>query len=228
MSSPKFMVFKLKDLRIPIFILLAAIAVFLFVVFRNSSASQTFAPSDGHKDGKYIAGISLTDAELDLVVVIENNKIVSVDLENFDAKEATLYKDLETGVDYVHNYVTATQSLDFPVNAAVPEAAMLLMDAVKVALSQDENATLTTSYQKVSTESLDSSIAIEDDLAADESIQAAENALETADNTKAQDVANKSDDDAVTKTDAQLEDNENAEQSHNSIMDEEIIESVEE
>lgn len=221
MSSPKFMVFKLKDLRIPVIILLAAIAVFLFVVFRNSSARQTFAPSDGHKDGKYIAGISLADAELDVVVVVENNRIVSVDLDNFDAAEAALYKDLESGIDYVHNYVTATQSLEFPANAAVSEAAMLLMDAVKVALSQDENATLTTSYRKVSAQSIDAAIPQEESLADDEATQAAENAENAAD--KDQQIADQTQDNA-----AQKEDQKDTDQPHNSIMDEEIIESIEE
>ena len=114
-------------------------------------------------------------------------------------------------------------------NAAVPESAMLLMDAVKVALSSEENATLTTSYQKVSAHNLDASIVEEDILAKAESIEAAENSEEkVADKDQSQDIANKTNDDVATQADAESSNSESADKPHNSIMDEEIIESVEE
>ncbi|WP_180270732.1 hypothetical protein [Sporanaerobium hydrogeniformans] len=50
MSSPKFMVFKLKDLRIPFIIFLVAIALLIFFLVRNKGAAQTFAPSDTYQD----------------------------------------------------------------------------------------------------------------------------------------------------------------------------------
>ena len=59
MSSPKFLVFKLKDLRIPALVLLIVIALFVFLLFKNKSA-QTFSPSSGYVDGKYIAYQMLT------------------------------------------------------------------------------------------------------------------------------------------------------------------------
>ena len=148
MSSPKFFVFKLKDLRIPALILLVVVALFIFLIFKNKT-TQTFAPSDGYQDGKYIAGITLSDADMDLVVEVQGNSIVSISLSGLDESSSTLYKDLISGVDYINTYVTATQSLELPQNGNTTTATMLLIDAVKVALSDDANTSISTTYEKV-------------------------------------------------------------------------------
>jgi len=148
MSSPKFLVFKLKDLRIPALILLVVVALFIFLIFKNKT-TQTFAPSDGYQDGKYIAGITLSDADMDLVVEVQESSIVSISLSGLDESSSKLYKDLISGVDYINTYVIATQSLELPQNGNTTTATMLLMDAVKVALSDDANTSISTTYEKV-------------------------------------------------------------------------------
>lgn len=148
MSSPKFLVFKLKDLRIPALVLLIVVALFVFLIFKNKT-TQTFSSSNGYEDGKYIAGITLSDADMDLVVEVKDNNIVNIALSGLDESSSLLYKDLVTGVEYINTYVTATQSLELPQNGNVNTATMLLMDAVKVALSDDTHASLTTTYEKV-------------------------------------------------------------------------------
>ncbi|WP_070000875.1 hypothetical protein [Cellulosilyticum sp. I15G10I2] len=149
MSNPKFMVFKLKDLKIPLIIFLIAIALFMFLLFKNKDATQTFAPSDTYQDGKYIAGISLSDAEMDLIVEVQDSKIASIALKGLDEKTSMLYKDLTYGIDYVNTYVTATQSLELPLNTKASAATHLLMDAIKVALSDDEHTQITSTYEKL-------------------------------------------------------------------------------
>ena len=148
MSSPKFLVFKLKDLRIPALALLVLIALFAFLIIKNKT-TQTFAPSTGYEDGQYIAGITLSDADMDLVVEVKEHNIVSISLSGLDETSSLLYKDLITGIDYINTYVTATQSLELPENGNTTTATMLLMDAVKVALSDDAHASLNTTYEKV-------------------------------------------------------------------------------
>ena len=148
MSSPKFMVIKLKDLRIPILIFLVVIALFVFLLIKNKT-TQTFAPSDNYQDGKYIAGIALSDANMDLVVQVKDHAITSVSLSGLDETSTTLYKDLVSGIDYVNTYVTTTQSLELPANANTSPATNMLMDAVKVALSDNDSASITSTYQKV-------------------------------------------------------------------------------
>lgn len=148
MASPKFFVFKLKDLRIPALILLVVVALFIFLIFKNKT-TQTFAPSDGYQDGKYIAGITLSDADMDLVVEVQDSSIVSVSLSGLDESSSILYKDLISGVNYINTYVVATQSLQLPQNGNTTTATMLLMDAIKVALSDDANASISTTYEKI-------------------------------------------------------------------------------
>ncbi len=163
MSNPKFVVFKLKDLRIPFIILLIALALFIFLLFRNKDATQTFAPSDTYQNGKYIAGISLSDAEMDLIVEVKDSKIASISLAGLDEKTSILYKDLAYGIDYVNTYVTATQSLELPVNTKTSAATHLLMDAVKVALSDDESTQITSTYEKLNLTNTDASANISPD-----------------------------------------------------------------
>jgi len=154
MSSPKFLVFKLKDLRIPALILLIVVALFVLLFFKNKT-TQTFAPTNGYEDGKYIAGITLSDANMDLIVEVKDNNIVSISLSGLDETTSTLYADFTSGINYINTYVTATQSLELPQNGATTTATMLLMDAVKIALSDDVNASLTTTYEKIDFSSTD-------------------------------------------------------------------------
>ena len=65
MSSPKFMVFKLKDLQIPIIMLIVALAVFSFFMFtsNDADATESFAPTTSYEDGMYIASIALRTEE---------------------------------------------------------------------------------------------------------------------------------------------------------------------
>lgn len=146
MSSPKFIVFKLKDLRIPALVVLIVIVLFVFMVF-NNKISPTFAPITGYEDGRYTAGITVSNTDLDLVVEVKDNNITSISLAGL-TEETPHYDDLNSGLEYINTYVTATQSLELPQNGSTTSATMLLMDAVKVALSDDTKA-YNTSYEKI-------------------------------------------------------------------------------
>ena len=209
MSNPKFMVFRLKDLKIPLIILLIAAALFVFLLFKNKNATQTFAPSDTYQDGKYIAGISLSDAEMDLIVEVEGSKITSVSLEGLDEKTSALYKDLAYGIDYVNTYVTATQSLELPEATNTSAATHMLMDAVKVALSNEKNAQISSTY-----ESLDLTNAKADEKAKPDTLN------EKASNKQADTASvNKE----TPKTDA-TQKTKNETSPHTSVIEEEVIE----
>lgn len=164
MPSPKFLVFKLKDLRIPILIILIVAALFVFFIVKNKT-EPTYAPFTGYSDGRYIAGIHLSDAELDVVVDVSHNNITSIALSGLDETSSTLYKDLVSGIDYINTYVTATQSLNLPTNDHTDAATLLLMDAIKIALSDNPNASVTNTYEKVN---LDTDNLSNDDIFTDE------------------------------------------------------------
>ncbi|OOB78696.1 MAG: hypothetical protein ATN34_00510 [Epulopiscium sp. Nele67-Bin002] len=158
MSRHNFMVINLKDLKVPVIML--GVSVLALGVFMNSGgteeakAAEVFAPSTNYKDGIYVANLAFTDANMDLVVQVENEAIVSVSLEGFDETERVLYNDLNSSISFVNHYVVSTQSLELPESENITSATNTLMDAVLVALSSDPTAKLTTTYQPALLEEL--------------------------------------------------------------------------
>lgn len=147
MSHPKFLVFKLKDLKIPFIMLVVAVVAFSVFMLSSDDAAATFAPDDSYEDGKYIANIAFTDADMDLVVEVKDKQIKSISLDGFDEAERTLYKDLNESIPFVNDYVTSTQSLELPETSTISASTSILMDAIKIALSDNKDAVLTTSYE---------------------------------------------------------------------------------
>lgn len=147
MSHPKFLVFKLKDLKIPFIMLVVAVVAFSVFMLSSNDTAATFAPGDSYEDGMYIANIAFTDADMDLVVEVKDKQIKSISLDGFDETERTLYKDLNESIPFVNDYVTSTQSLELPETSTISASTSILMDAIKIALSDNKNAVLNTSYE---------------------------------------------------------------------------------
>lgn len=147
MSHPKFLVFKLQDLKIPFIMLAVAVVAFSVFMLSSDDTTATFAPDDSYEDGMYIANIAFTDADMDLVVEVKDKQIKSISLDGFDETERTLYKDLNESIPFVNDYVTSTQSLDLPETSTISASTSILMDAIKIALSDNKDAVLTTSYE---------------------------------------------------------------------------------
>lgn len=148
MSRPNFMVIKLSDLKIPFIMLVVAIAaVSIFLLSGDSESAETFAPDSTYQDGMYIANIAFADAEMDVVVSVSEKEITSIALDGFDDAERTVYQGLQDSIMFVNDYVTSTQSLEIPESTSISASTSILMDAVKVALSEDENAMVTSTYQ---------------------------------------------------------------------------------
>ena len=147
MSHPKFLVFKLQDLKIPFIMLAVAVVAFSVFMLSGDDTTATFAPDDSYEDGMYIANIAFTDADMDLVVEVKDKQIKSISLDGFDETERTLYKDLNESIPFVNDYVTSTQSLDLPETSTISASTSILTDAIKIALSDNKDAVLTTSYE---------------------------------------------------------------------------------
>ena len=147
MSHPKFLVFKLQDLKIPFIMLVVAVVAFSVFMLSSNDAAATFAPGDSYEDGMYIANIAFTDADMDLIVEVKDKQIKSISLDGFDETERTLYKDLNESIPFVNDYVTSTQSLELPETSTISASTSILMDAIKIALSDNKDAVLTTSYE---------------------------------------------------------------------------------
>ncbi len=150
MSSPKFMVFKLKDLKIPVLIFAVVIAL-LVVLFLKDKSTQTMAPmslGNSYQDGRYMSHISVNELEFDLVVEIMNNEFESVSLEGLDSSSTPFTQSLTDGIDYVNTYVVTSQNTILPTNTTSTPTVDMLFDAIHIALSEEENATIMTKYEK--------------------------------------------------------------------------------
>lgn len=229
MSSPKFFVFKLKDLKIPVLIILVAVVLLIFLLFRNKASAQTFAPSDTYQDGQYIAGISLADTTMDLVVQVTNGQIISVSLDGLANDSTNLYDDLVSGIDYVNTYVTATQSIELPANATTSPATNMLMDAVKIALSDDEHAQILSTYEKLDVTDQDEVFV---DEFSDEDYTESANVEANTPNTQVSEAAEVTDTDANSSesTETSTEDSSTdanadntSDEAHTSIIEEDIV-----
>lgn len=202
MSHPKFLVFKLQDLKIPFIMLVVAVVAFSVFMLSGDDSTATFAPDDSYEDGMYIANIAFTDADMDLVVEVKDKQIKSISLDGFDETERTLYKDLNESIPFVNDYVTSTQSLDLPETSTISASTSILMDAIRIALSDNKDAVLTTTYEVPLLE------AITEETAEDESLKEeipSEEALqeeETAEDVMSEDVTS---DDAIATEDATIE-----------------------
>lgn len=203
MSHPRFMVFKLQDLKIPFIMLLVAVAAFTVFLLTGNDSTATFAPDDSYEDGMYIANIAFTDADMDLVVEVKDKQIKSISLEGFDETERTLYKDINANISFINDYITSTQSIELPDTSNISASTSILMDAVRVALSEDKNAVLTTTYEVPLLE------AITEETAEDEALESekpSEEALQEED-TEAEDVMSEdvTSDDVAAPDDAVIE-----------------------
>ncbi|HHX60552.1 MAG TPA: hypothetical protein GX707_07485 [Epulopiscium sp.] len=135
MSKPKFMVFKLKDLWVPVIVTIFAIVMVVFFVSKLTSTKTTFAPDQGFNDGLYVAEISLDNAEFNVAVSIHKNAIKSVELRNMDEQAKLMYPLFEPSMAYINDRVTKTQSLEIEEFAQAKETTAFLMDAVRNALA---------------------------------------------------------------------------------------------
>ena len=138
MSKPKFMVFKLKDLWVPVIVTIFAIIMVVFFISKLTATKATFSPDQGFSDGLYLAEISLDNAEFNVAVSIHKNSIKSVELRNMTEDAKLMYPLFEPSMAYINDQVTKTQSLDISEFAQAKETAAFLMDAIRDALALPE------------------------------------------------------------------------------------------
>ncbi len=139
MSKPKFMVFKLRDLWVPVIVTIIAVLLIIFFVSRFTATKPTFAPQQDYNNGDYLAQISLDNADFDVAVSIHKNAIKSVELRNMNEQAKLMYPLFEPSIDYLNKEITKTQSLDVAEFEPAKETTIFLLNAVKEALSLSDD-----------------------------------------------------------------------------------------
>jgi len=138
MSKPKFMVFKLRDLWVPIIVTIVAVLMVVFFISKFTATKPTFAPQQDYSNGDYVTKISLDNADFNVAVSIHKNAITSVELRNMDEQAKMMYPLFESSMDYINGEITKTQSLEIAEFPPAKETTEFLMAAVRDALSLSE------------------------------------------------------------------------------------------
>ena len=134
MSSTKIIVLRLKEViytslfAIVGFILLM-ILIFQFIPHKKEAAFL-------YEAGVYSAPIALDYANFDVSVVIEDNKITSVELVDFNESMATMYPLIEPTMTYLNKEITKNQALDVEPFEEASETTNLLLGGIKEALNK--------------------------------------------------------------------------------------------
>ncbi|WP_058486104.1 hypothetical protein [Defluviitalea phaphyphila] len=135
MSSTKIVVFKLKEVLYTSLFAIIGFILLLILIFQ-------FIPHQKHTAAMYEAGVYTSPIELDYAnfnvsVIIEDNKIKSVALKDFNEDMANMYPLVEPTMAYLNKEITKKQVLDITPFEEAPETFSILLNGIKEALNQN-------------------------------------------------------------------------------------------
>lgn len=135
MSSTKIFVLRLKEViytslfAILGFVLLIVL-IFLFIPNKKGDTAMYDA-------GVYTAPVNLDYASFNVSVVVEDNKITSVELTDFNEDMATMYPLVEPAMAYLDKQITKKQTLDIEAPEESLQTTKILLDGIKEALNHN-------------------------------------------------------------------------------------------
>ena len=87
--------------------------------------------------GVYTAPVNLDYASFNVSVVVEDNKITSVELTDFNEDMATMYPLVEPAMAYLDKQITKKQTLDIEAPEESLQTTKILLDGIKEALNHN-------------------------------------------------------------------------------------------
>ncbi|HHW67029.1 hypothetical protein GND95_07010 [Defluviitalea raffinosedens] len=136
MSSTKIFVLRLKEvIYTALFAILGLILliVLIFMFIPNKKGDTAL-----YKEGVYTAPITLDYASFNVSVVVEDDKITSVELTDFNEDMATMYPLIEPTMAYLNKQITKKQSLEIEAPEDSVHTTKLLLDGIKAALNNKD------------------------------------------------------------------------------------------
>ena len=136
MSSTKIVVLQLKEIIYTSIFAIIGFILLMFLIFqfipKNKESAQIY------ESGVYTAPVSLDYANFNVCVVIEDNKIASVELADFDENMALFYTLVEPTMAHLNKEIVKKQSLDVNSPDEANETANILLDGLKKALTSND------------------------------------------------------------------------------------------
>lgn len=135
MSSTKIVVLRLKEviytsLFAIVGLILLIVLIFQFIPHKKQATAM-------YEAGIYTAPIALDYANFNVSVVVEDNKIKSVELTDFNQDMATMYPLVEPAMAYLNKEITKKQVLDVKPLEEASQTSTVLLNGIKEALSEN-------------------------------------------------------------------------------------------
>lgn len=138
-SKTKIVVLHMKEMIYTLIFAGLGILLILLLIFMFLPKEEGAAETMKYVAGVYTSTIQFNDNTIDVQVVVDENKINSIDLVNLDDTITTMYPLMEPAVEGIAQQVCAKQSAEnINFNNDNQYTSMVLLNAVKDALSKAE------------------------------------------------------------------------------------------
>lgn len=112
-TTPKIMVFQLKEvIYTAIFIILGILLILLFVFLFLPDKSKDNSEETTYNPGTYTASLILNSVPMEVSVSVDENYIKSVDLVNMATEVSAMYPLLQPSLDDIESYLVSNQTLE--------------------------------------------------------------------------------------------------------------------
>lgn len=118
-------------------LLLGILLLFLTLHAKDSAPEGSESVPTLYVPGVYTSSVKLTDASLDIQVVVDENNINSISLVNLDETMETMYPLIRPALDDLTSQIVANQSTDgLTYSKNSQYTSMVLVDAIEDALKK--------------------------------------------------------------------------------------------
>lgn len=139
-STPKIMVFQLKEVIYTIIFVILGILLVLLLIFMflpDKKENKESEEGGTYNSGTYTASLVLNSMPMEVSVCVDENYIKSVELVNLDETVSVMYPLLQPSLDDIESYIVANQSLEnIYFDTDNEYTGTVLADAIETALSK--------------------------------------------------------------------------------------------
>lgn len=141
-SKTKIMVFHMKEVIYTGIFILLGILFLILLLFMFLPGKDEETPTDTEAMAKYIPGIytssiTLNDMAFDLEVIVDSNRIKSIQLNNLSTEVTTMYPLIQPTFEALSEQILISQTLeDYTYDPDTKYTSLTLMNAIENALAK--------------------------------------------------------------------------------------------
>lgn len=141
-SKTKIMVFHMKEIIYTGIFILLGILFLILLLFMFLPGKDEETPTDTEAMAKYIPGIytssiTLNDMAFDLEVIVDSNRIKSIQLNNLSTEVTTMYPLIQPTFEALSEQILVSQTLeDYTYDSDTKYTSLTLMNAIENTLAK--------------------------------------------------------------------------------------------